>query len=82
LVEELRDRIHYLERQVEEERNARYRADELLARLMDRVQQEAAPQEDSEAAEGAAEEPERADRLEAELREERGRGFWRRLFGG
>ena len=42
LVEELRDRIHYLERQVEEERNARYRADELLARLMDRVQLEGA----------------------------------------
>ena len=27
-------------------------------------------------------EQERADRLEAELREERGRGFWRRLWGG
>jgi hypothetical protein len=37
LVGELRDRIRYLERQVEEERNARYRADELLARMMDRL---------------------------------------------
>jgi excisionase family DNA binding protein len=27
-------------------------------------------------------ERERADRLEAELREERSKGFWRRLFGG
>ena len=27
-------------------------------------------------------ERERADRLEEELRAERGRGFWRRLFGG
>ena len=27
-------------------------------------------------------ERERADRLEAELREERNKGFWRRLFGG
>jgi hypothetical protein len=27
-------------------------------------------------------ERERADRLEAELRDERGRGFWARLFGG
>ncbi|MDP9487397.1 MAG: hypothetical protein M3Q49_16710 [Actinomycetota bacterium] len=37
LVEELRDRIAYLERQVEEEREARRRADTLMARLMDRV---------------------------------------------
>jgi hypothetical protein len=61
LVEELRDRIHYLERQVEEERNARYRADELLARLMDRVHLEAAPQEATGGAERGEEEPERAD---------------------
>jgi rubrerythrin len=37
IVEELRDRIAYLERQVEEEREARRRADTLMARLMDRV---------------------------------------------
>ncbi len=37
LVEELRDRIAYLERQVEQEREARRRADTLMARLMDRV---------------------------------------------
>jgi hypothetical protein len=37
LLEELRDRIRYLERQVEEEQDARRRADTLLARLMDRV---------------------------------------------
>lgn len=37
LVGELRDRIGYLERQVEEEREARRRADTLLARLMERV---------------------------------------------
>jgi hypothetical protein len=37
LVPELRDRIRYLERQVEEERNARYKADQLLARLLERV---------------------------------------------
>jgi hypothetical protein len=37
LVEELRDRVRYLERQVEEERSARFRADQLLARLMERV---------------------------------------------
>jgi chromosome segregation ATPase len=70
LVEELRDRVRYLERQVEEERSARYRADELLARLMDRVQLEA-PQEaleDAETVEEATDElgAERARREEAE----------------
>ena len=33
LVEELRDRVRYLERQVEEEREARRRADTILAQL-------------------------------------------------
>ncbi len=37
LYQEQRERIAYLERQVEEEREARRRADTLLARLMDRV---------------------------------------------
>jgi hypothetical protein len=60
LVEELRDRVRYLERQVEEERSARYRADELLARLMDRVQLEA-PQEPSEDAETVEEASERVE---------------------
>jgi hypothetical protein len=60
LVEELRDRIRYLERQVEEERNARYRADELLARLMERVQLEAPPDE-RESPETLEEETEKAE---------------------
>ncbi len=37
MFEELRDRIAYLERQVEEEREARRRADLLLARFVERV---------------------------------------------
>ena len=37
VVGELRDRIRYLERQVEEEREARRRADTLLAQLMQRI---------------------------------------------
>ena len=48
---ELRDRVRYLERQVEEEREARRRADMLLARLVERVPELEAPesrQEDSE----------------------------------
>src|SRR5918912_4150508 len=40
---EMRERIAYLEGQVEEEREARRRADTLLARLMDRVPELGAP---------------------------------------
>lgn len=47
LVEELRDRIDYLQRQVEEEREARRRADMLLARLLERVPELEAPREET-----------------------------------
>ena len=80
LVEELRDRIRYLERQVEEERNARYRADELLARLMDRTQLEA-PSEarESDVSPGPTDAP---NRVGAEAQEGVRRSWWRKLFGG
>jgi excisionase family DNA binding protein len=55
LVEELRDRVRYLERQVEEERDARRRADTLLARLMDRVPELEAPSEPQESPESSSE---------------------------
>lgn len=45
LVDELRDRIAYLERQVEEEREARRRADTLMARFLERVPELEAPRE-------------------------------------
>jgi hypothetical protein len=58
LAEELRDRIHYLERQVEEEREARRRADTILAQLSRANEEQArtiraieAPQEPSESSE-------------------------------
>ena len=54
LAEELRDRIRYLERQVEEERDARRRADLLLSQLMDRVPQLEAPRAAREFPESAA----------------------------
>jgi len=83
LVEELRDRIRYLERQVEEERNARYRADELLARLMDRAQLEA-PQGTTEAPKTVEDEAERAEPRPATVEAQEGaqRPWWRRVFGG
>jgi hypothetical protein len=82
----LRDRIRYLERQVEEEREARRRADTLLAQLVQRVPE-------LEAARGPRESPEAVE-------EQQGRGevapvgcppgapevvqrpWWRRVFGG
>jgi hypothetical protein len=66
LVDELRDRVSYLERQVEEEREARRRADTLLARLMDRVPELEAPQEPADA-------PETVEESQDELGAERAR---------
>ena len=85
LAAELRDRIRYLERQVEEEREAHRRADTLLAQLVQRVPElEAArgPQESPEAVEeqqGRGEEP-RSDAPGAQ--EVVQRPWWRRVFGG
>jgi len=66
--EELRDRISYLERQVEEEREARRRADTILAQLSAANAEQArtirvleAPQEPPEDAEMVEESPEEAD---------------------
>jgi len=56
LYEEMRERIAYLERQVEEEREARRRADTLLARLMDSVPA-LEPPADAPAPAQASEEP-------------------------
>jgi uncharacterized protein with von Willebrand factor type A (vWA) domain len=66
--EELRDRISYLERQVEEEREARRRADTILAQLSAANAEQArtiraleAPQETPEAAETVEEASDRAE---------------------
>ena len=85
LADELRDRIHYLERQVEEEREARRRADTLLAQLMQRIPELEAPREAREAAEAAEEGPERAEPQPAAGEAQEGvqrRPWWRRVFGG
>src|SRR5918994_4630800 len=55
LYREMRERIAYLERQVEEEREARRRADTLLARLMDRVPELETPQQQPGGAQRPAE---------------------------
>jgi predicted ArsR family transcriptional regulator len=61
LYQEQRERIAYLERQVEEEREARRRADTLLARLMDRVPELEAPSDTDSPSSKAAVRPEQGD---------------------
>jgi excisionase family DNA binding protein len=59
LYSELKERIAYLERQVQEEREARRRADTLLARLMDNIPALEPPPEQPASAESAEDAPER-----------------------
>ena len=77
LVDELRDRVRYLERQVEEERDARRRADTLLAQLMQRVPELEAPQTAQEPSEESESRP-----APAGAQESAQRPWWRRVFGG
>jgi excisionase family DNA binding protein len=84
LYEEMAARIRYLEEQVEEEREARRRADTLLARLMDRLPElEAAPETRGEPETVAPDtqrgEP-RGGATDAERAGER-RPWWRRMLG-
>jgi excisionase family DNA binding protein len=87
LYREMSERIRYLERQVEEEREARRRADTLLARLMDRIPELEAPQESPAAEPGspetASEEPERVESRPAATGPQEGarRPWWRKVFG-
>jgi len=72
-----------LERQVEEERDARRRADTLLARMMDRVPELEAPESGEEAAHAPAETEEGRGPGPAREDAEKGaqRPWWRRVFG-
>jgi predicted ArsR family transcriptional regulator len=84
LVDELRDRVRYLESQIEEERDARRRADTLLAQLMQRIPELEAPSETRESPETVEEEPESAESRPATggAQESVQRPWWRRVFGG
>ena len=84
LVVELRSRIAYLERQVEEERDARRRADTLLARLMDQAPELEAPRDVRESPETVEQEPERAEPRPDTPGPQEGvrRPWWRRIVGG
>ena len=88
LVEELRDRVHYLERVLEDEREARTeerrRHDTLMAQLMQRIPELEAPAspETRESPESVEEEPDRAEPRSgtAEAQEGAQRPWWRRIF--
>jgi excisionase family DNA binding protein len=84
LYQEMQARIRYLEQQVEEEREARRRADTLLARLMDRLPELEAPKEQPGAPETVEEEADRAEPRPATGGAQEGaqRPWWRRRFGG
>jgi hypothetical protein len=92
LLEELRDRVRYLERRLDEEREARTeerrRHDTLMAQITSRIPQIEAPSQEkpSEApgspesgAEGTGGEDVYTDHLHTPS--ERERPWWRRLFG-
>ena len=93
LVEELRDRVRFLERQIEDERESRRRADTIIAQLTQanaslarRVPELEAPQEPRDGRETAAGYPDGAEDPAAnggpQEDAERPSSWWRRLFGG
>ncbi len=93
LVEELRDRVRFLERQIEEERESRRRADTIIAQLTQanaslarRVPELEAPREPRDGREAAFGEPERAEPRPAaegpQNGSERRSPWWRRWLGG
>ncbi len=97
-VEDLREQVAYLRRQLDEEREARRRADTILVQLSEANAEQArtiraieAPQEVPEDSETVEEAPEgtKEPRSEDEPRSDAGgaqeatrRPWWRRIFGG
>ncbi len=93
-LEDLREQIAYLRRQLDEEREARRRADVILGQLSQANAEQArtiraieapASEEPSEAAKTVEEEPERAEPHSATIEAREGtqrRSWWRRMLGG
>ena len=92
MMELTQERLRYLERQVEEEREARRRADMLLAQLVQRIPELEVPAEPpSESSEppesptAATEQPGRVEpqpQVEGAQEGTERRSWWRRMFGG
>ncbi len=93
-LEDLREQIAYLRRQLDEEREARRRADVILGQLSQANAEQArtiraieapASEEPSEAAKTVEEEPDRAEPHSATVEAQEGtqrRSWWRRMLGG
>ena len=84
LTSELRDRLRYVEGQLEAERQAHAEARRIIAGLVERVPAIEAPSEARESPETVEEEPKRAEpRADAPVRQEgaQRRSWWRRLLG-
>jgi excisionase family DNA binding protein len=88
LVVELRDRVHYLERVLEDEREARTeerrRHDTLMAQLMQRIPELEAPPGERESPQTAEEQQGRGQPHPATGGAQEGvrRPWWKRVFGG
>jgi hypothetical protein len=84
LTSELRDRLRYVEGQLEAERQAHAEARRIIAGLVERIPAIEAPQEASEGTETVGEAPDRAEHQPATggAQGSARRPWWRRVFGG
>ncbi len=84
LTSELRDRLRYVEGQLEAERQAHSEARRLLAAALERIPAIEAPQEAADTPETVEEAPDRAEPRSATGGTQEGarRPWWRRVFGG
>jgi hypothetical protein len=82
LTSELRDRLRYVEEQLEAERQAHAEARRIIAGLVERIPAIEDPSEGRESPQTAEEEPERADPHPAARDAQEGvqRPWWRRMF--
>jgi hypothetical protein len=79
LVEDLREQVHYLRSVLNEEREARRRADMIIAQLTQANAALAAKVPEPESGTGGSQTTSEGTFKEKELEH---RGFWSRLFGG
>ena len=84
LTSELRDRLRYVEGQLEAERQAHSEARRLLAAALERIPAIEAPSDERDDAETVEEEPDRTEPRSDAPGAQRGarRPWWRRVFGG
>jgi hypothetical protein len=85
LTSELRDRLRYVEGQLEAERQAHAEARRIIAGLVERIPAIEASQEARESPQTVEEQQGRGEPHSATVGTQEGvqrRGFWRRLFGG